>query len=181
MAKDDYSAYPPHAKQLATELFNEGLNLTQVVEKMRETYPRISRITLNAWSINDEAFGVVYRNGIAGKAQSVVVESMEQLEDVYAKTEELLDDGNSESGIDTDKATVLRLMMDTARHKKTTALMLLGRINKNYSDKIQADLKAEVKASVDVDMKAVEGLSIEQLLKAESTITDIDNKQHHEG
>lgn len=132
MAKDDYSSYPPEAKKLATELFTQGLNLNQVVEKMRETYPRMNRITLNAWSINDDAFGVVYRNGIASKAQSVVVESMEQLEDVYAKAEQMLDD---EEGIDPNKATVVRLMMDTARHKKTTALMLLGKINKNYSDK----------------------------------------------
>jgi hypothetical protein len=143
MAKDDYSAYPPHAKQLATELFNEGLNLTQVVEKMRETYPRMNRITLNAWSINDEAFGVVYRNAIASKAQSVVVESMEQLEDVYAKVAKLLDLGDATTA--EEKLTLIqkadvslglyRLLMDTARHKKTTALMLLAKINKNYSDK----------------------------------------------
>lgn len=129
---DDYSAYPPEAKQLATKLFENGFNRNEVVAEMRKTYPRLNPSTLNAWSINDEAFGVVYRNGIASKAQSVVTESMEQLEDVYAKAEQMLDD---EEGIDPNKATVVRLMMDTARHKKTTALMLLGKINKNYSDK----------------------------------------------
>lgn len=132
---DDYSAYPPEAKELATKLFEAGMSRTDVVAKMRETYPRIQPSTLNAWSINDDAFGVVYRNGIASKAQSVVVESMEQLEDVYAKAEQMLGEANSEDGIDPNKATVVRLMMDTARHKKTTALMLLGKINKNYSDK----------------------------------------------
>ena len=132
---NDYSGYPPEAKALATKLFEAGMSRTDVVAEMRKTYPRIQASTLNAWSINDEAFGVVYRNGIASKAQSVVTESMEQLEDVYAKAEQMLDEANSEGGIDPNKATVVRLMMDTARHKKTTALMLLGKINKNYSDK----------------------------------------------
>ncbi|CAB4139648.1 hypothetical protein UFOVP338_71 [uncultured Caudovirales phage] len=132
---DDYSAYPPEAKQLATKLFELGMSRTDVVAEMRKTYPRLNPSTLNAWSINDEAFGVVYRNAIASKAQSVVTESMEQLEDVYAKASKMLDDADSDGGIDPNKATVVRLMMDTARHKKTTALMLLGKINKNYSDK----------------------------------------------
>lgn len=132
---NDYSSYPPEAKKLATALFTDGSSVNDVVKKMRETYPRITRATLNSWSINDEAFGVVYRNGIASKAQSVVTESMEQLEDVYAKAEQMLNDADSDGGIDPNKATVVRLMMDTARHKKTTALMLLGKINKNYSDK----------------------------------------------
>ena len=135
MAKDDYSSYPPEAKQLATTLFTDGMNRNEVVAELRKTYPRFNPSTLNSWSINDEAFGVIYRNGISAKAQSVVVESMEQLEGVYAKTEALLTDADSEGGIDEKKATLLRLMMDTARHKKTTALMLLGKINKNYSDK----------------------------------------------
>ena len=129
---NDYSSYPPEAKALAASLFEAGMSRTDVVAEMRNTYPRIQPSTLNAWSISDEAFGVVYRNGIASKAQSVVTESMEQLEDVYAKAEKMLDDAD---GIDPNKATVVRLMMDTARHKKTTALMLLGKINKNYSDK----------------------------------------------
>lgn len=140
---NDYSSYPPEAKQLATTLFSDGSSVNAVIEKMRETYPRITRATLNSWSINDEAFGVVYRNGIASKAQSVVTESMEQLEDVYAKAEKMLDDANSEGGIDPNKATVVRLMMDTARHKKTTALMLLGKINKNYSDKTNSTVAFE--------------------------------------
>lgn len=160
---DDYSAYPPEAKQLATKLFENGFNRNEVVAEMRKTYPRLNPSTLNSWSINDEAFGVVYRNGIASKAQSVVVESMEQLEDVYAKAEQMLGDADSEEGIDPNKATVVRLMMDTARHKKTTALMLLGKINKNYSDKVnnshsfeQAPLVELVTNSVDATLKAIE-------------------------
>jgi len=143
MAWDDYKRYPPEVKEQATMLFNDGLNVNDVVAVLRETYPRLTRATLNSWSITDEVFGAVYRNGIASKAQSVVVESMEQLEDVYAKVTDLLyvDDSKPiEEQLRDIKssethAIILRLMMDTARHKKTTALALLGRINKNYSDK----------------------------------------------
>ena len=110
----------------------QNLSINEVVAKMRATYPKIVRQTISNWGIADEAFGILYRQALAGKAQSVITDSMEQLEDVYERTTAML---NSDEAIDEKKATLLRLMKDTANDKQKTAIMLLGKINKHYSDK----------------------------------------------
>jgi hypothetical protein len=133
MNVDNYNAgYPPEAKDLARSLLSQNLSINEVVAKMRATYPTIVRQTISNWGIADEAFGILYRQALAGKAQSVITDSMEQLEDVYERTTTML---NSDEPIDEKKATLLRLLKDTANDKQKTAIMLLGKINKHYSDK----------------------------------------------
>jgi hypothetical protein len=133
MNVENYNAgYPPEAKELARVLMAQNLSINEVVTKMRATYPTIVRQTISNWGIADEAFGILYRQALAGKAQSVITDSMEQLEDVYERTSTML---NSDEPIDEKKATLLRLLKDTANDKQKTAIMLLGKINKHYSDK----------------------------------------------
>lgn len=127
-----YNDYPPEAKELARHFMAQNLSINEVVAKMRATYPKIVRQTISNWGIADEAFGILYRQALAGKAQSVITDSMEQLEDVYERTSTML---NSDEPIDEKKATLLRLLKDTANDKQKTAIMLLGKINKHYSDK----------------------------------------------
>jgi hypothetical protein len=126
--------YPPEAKELARHLLTQNLSINEVVAKMRATYPTIVRQTISNWGIADEAFGILYRQALAGKAQSIITDSMEQLEDVYDRTNTML---NSDEPIDEKKATLLRLMKDTANDKQKTAIMLLGKINKHYGDNIK--------------------------------------------
>lgn len=141
MKNNEYLSYPPEAKQEAISLFKSGLGLREVVAVMRNTYPRIARQTISSWAIQDEDFGVIYRNGIASSAQTTVVASLEQLDNVYSETEALVSIMKAPTEdtpkIDPNVLTGLRLMKDVSKDQLTGAMLLLSKTNKNYRDNIK--------------------------------------------
>jgi hypothetical protein len=127
--------YPPEAKELAIQLFDDGLKAVEVEKAMRKKYPTFCRQTLSSWAINDpDGFGVVYRNSVATVAQRTLANTFDQFEDIYQQTQAVL----GKEDIDPAVFTGLRLMADITKNQHTGASMTLARIaKKNYGENVK--------------------------------------------